>query len=483
MKRSIAAAFLILSLIAGCGGGGGGGTPAPSAPAPLPSTSTVSFWAYDLVNNAPYQLSAAKVGEGTFCHVYLEEGATVSAAAVAAIISQFDATVYPGVTAAFGSVPVPGADGDPKVALLLLNIRDGFTGGSASYVAGYFDPINEYDLPTSNRREMLYMNINPATGIVPGAAAFGATLAHELQHLIHWEQKTRQRGLMDDTWLDEAMATVAPTYCGYGTDWRRVRTFELAPSTSLTRWEGDVESYGVVYMWAQYLKDRLGDDIFRLMLENGQTGIASVNGALAAAGYPWDFTGVFRNWAVANASGRALTWQGHPEWSYTSVDTRSGSFGGVSLPGLLNRAPQNVATLPALDPWSVGYYAYTPGSATTGTVSWNPATGAERASLYDAGAGMVTYDLTAGVSTSFTTRGYLIVQNPSGSDSATGATVVRTAQDSPATPAELLAAMEASPLVRSMSVQTGQPQHVCVDSALKEREKILRAAGTRPAFR
>ena len=497
MKRLIAATFLIFSLVTGCGGGGGGGgggagtgAPAPAAsPAASPalplSTETTLFWAYDLVSNAPYQLSAAKVGEGISCSVYLESGATVSAAAVAAIVSQFDSTIYPNVTAAFGPVPSPGVDGDPKVVLLLLNIRDGFASGSSSYVAGYFDPFNEYDpsqVPTSNKREMIYMNVNPATGIVPGGAEFGATLAHELQHVIHWEQKTRRQGLQDDAWLDEAMATVAPTYCGYGTDWDRVRTFELAPATSLTRWEGSIENYGVVYMWAQYLKDQLGGGIFRRMLENAQTGIGSVNGALAAVGYPWDFSGVFRNWAVANASGNAVTWLGHPEWSYTSVDTRSGNFGGVPLPGLLNRARLNAATLQPLDPWSVGYYAYTPGSSTTGTVTWTPA-GAEKASFYDAGGGLVVYDLAPGASTSFTTRGYLIVQNPSGTDFSSSATVARTSQDPVATPGELVAAMELSPLARSMSVQTGQPQHVCIGSALKAREKALRAAGTRPEFR
>ena len=81
------------------------------------------------------------------------------------------------------------------------------------------------------------MNINPAPGIVAGDADFDDTLAHEFQHMIHWEQKTHLKKLDDDTWLDEAMSTIAGTYCGYGPSWYSVWIYEQDPSNSLALWD------------------------------------------------------------------------------------------------------------------------------------------------------------------------------------------------------------------------------------------------------
>ena len=39
------------------------------------------------------------------------------------------------------------------------------------------------------------MNINPALQAVITPTEFYTTLAHEFQHMIHWEQKTHQKGL------------------------------------------------------------------------------------------------------------------------------------------------------------------------------------------------------------------------------------------------------------------------------------------------
>ncbi|AJE02257.1 hypothetical protein [Geobacter pickeringii] len=475
--------------------GGGGTTAAPAgAPQTVQASASVTFWAYDLTTKQPYQLTAKKVGEGSHCYVYLEDGSSVTLSAVPAIVSQYDSVIYPAMTAAFGAEPNPGVDNDPKVYILLLKIRDGFTSNSSSYVAGFFDPSNEYlvsQYSYSNQREMIYMNVNPQAGIDPQSTDFYGTIAHEFQHMIHWQQKTNLRNVHDDTWLDEGMATVAPTVCGYGPDYGRVATYESAPSHSLTAWDDTIESYGVVYMWSQYLKDQLGAGIFRQMLQNSQTGIASVNAALAASGSSLDFATIFRNWTIANTSGNAVTWAGHPEWSYTSIDTHKGTFNGVYLPGLLDRATLNATTLSALGPWSVGYYAYTT-TQPTGTVTWTPKGTGEKASFINSGAnggaGALTYDLAANAATSFTTNGYLIDQNPVGSATTTGDTVVHTslaaaASVEPAAPAQILAAANAHPLVRSMSAQSGKPQHVCVDSYFREREKALRSQGIRPAFR
>jgi len=489
MKRLLLALWCA-AVLAGCGGGGGTTyvAPLPQNPPYVVPPGMTAFWAVNLTTNTPYQTSAAKVAEGVHCYVYLEQGMTVSQATIDAIRDEFDTNIYPHITAAFGAEPNPGVDNDPKLYILLLNIRDGFSyPTSPTYIAGYYDPNSEYltsQYVYSNQKEIFFMNVNPALGhsFAPGSTDFYRVLAHEFQHMVHWEQKTHQRGVMDDTWLDEGMAQVAQTYCGYGADYDAVYTFENAPSNSLTVWNDTVDDYGVVYMWAQYYKDRVGSDIFFRMLHNSLTGIASVNSALSAAGYPKDFTGTFRDWAVANYYGDGTTVSipaGHAEWSYTSINTWPGTHNGILLPGLFPASRQNLLSLSKLDPWSLGFYSYTPGTPPTGSVAWTPNVATEKGTLVDAGSGAVTYDMTSGVTYGYTTQGYLMVQNPTGSATPGGDTVVRT---SVATTAQLLVAANASPSVRAMVAETGKPQRIDIGPSLRDREKGMRAQGMRPQF-
>lgn len=470
-----------LAVLAGCGGGGGGGATGVIQP-PAPSTGT-QFWAVDFTSNSYYQVTANKVAEGAHCYVYLEQGQAVAPAAISEMVNQFDNNIYTSEIAAFGSEPNPGVDNDPKIFILLLNIRDGFNLPAApSFIAGFFDPANELAHANSNQKEMFYMNVNPALGtnFVPGSTDFFRTLAHEFQHMIHWEQKNRLRGVNDDTWLDEAMGMVAPAYCGYGADYEAVNTFQHAPSDSLTGWNDSFTDYGVVYMWAQYYKDRVGNDIFFRMLHNGLTGIASVNSALTAAAYPKDFTGTFRDWAMANYYGNGTTVPvpaGHPEWSYTSINTWPGTYDGMPIPGLFPASRQNATTLQPLDPWSLGFYSYTPVTPPAGSITWTPTAVTEKGAFVDAGSSAATFDMTSGTIYSFTGTGYLVVQNPAGS-ATSGSTVVRADMS----PAQVLAAANASPYVLARAAMGGKPQRVDIGPSLRDRAKGPGFQGITPQF-
>lgn len=499
--------FLVLwwlIMLAGCGSGG--------SSAPQPAATTLNFWAFNFVTNTSYQTTATKVAEGTHCYVYLENGlsSNPSAGEITAIVNSFDNAVYPGDTAAFGGEPNPGVDGDPKVYILLLNIKDGFGPGSPSFLAGYFDPNNEYAVSGSNLREILYMNVNPqlTSGFVPGSTDFMATVAHEFQHMIHWEQKTHQRGVLDDTWLDEAMAQVARTYCGFGPDYFSIRDYEDDPNHSLTNFDETIGNYGMVYLWAQYFKDRLGSSIFFTMLHNSLTGRASVNAALATSGSPKDFAATFRDWAIANYFGNGTTvtpLANYPEWSYVSVNTWPGTYtfnngqDSATLPGLFTVT--NATTLTPLAAWSLGFYGYTPSTPPNGTVTWSQGATSERAAFVNSGTSPTTVfsNATSGHTYAFATKGYLLFQNlSSASGSSSGATVAhtavvatpaaamlpasRSATASPRTPGEYLAAMNANPLVRRFVLETGRPRPVYLGPYFREREKALRATGARPPF-
>ena len=129
-----------------------------------------------------------------------------------------------------------------------------------------------------------------------------------------------------------------------------------------------------------------------------------------------DFTGTFRDWAVANFSGNTISWSGYPERSYSSIDTWPATYNGVNLPGLFGSSSKwNVSTFQTLDKWSVDYYWFYTilSSIGLGSVKWSPASSSDKAAFVDWGNGTLYYSLTGGTSYSYYTYGYLIAQNPS----------------------------------------------------------------------
>jgi len=472
--------------LSSCGGGGGGG--GTNAPATCTCSTGTPFWAADFINNSLYCACATKVAEGLNSYIYVENSFNLTLADVTPLMDEFDTRIYPTDTANFGSEPNPGIDNDPKITILLLNIKDGFNpaGGVNSFTAGYFDSGNEYPLsanPYSNLREMFYMNINPAVLAAITPTEFYTTLAHEFQHMIHWEQKTHQKSLIDDTWLNEAMSEIAPTFL-YGPSISRIFTYEKDPSNSLTTWNGDIYDYGIAYMWSQYYKDQFGGSIFKSMMTTTSTGITSVNQALAATFPGKTFDGTFNDLSIAILLG-TLTLPGHLEWSYTSIDTAPGIYSNgtvtVTLPGLLPSTNLNPTTLPALGPWSIGFSWYAPLSLPTGTVTWTAASASQKATFIDDGGGTITTNITSGASYSYTTNGILIVTNPSNGSASSGGGVVSSAPSAmgPAmyqSPKQMLAAANV------LSQAEGKPRSVCVHSAFTEREKEMRKKGFKPGF-
>lgn len=506
--------LVVLGLFCGCGGGGDStsyympisttdpGTDPGTDPETPPETEYVTFYAYNFDLDRDYAVSASLVAEGTNCYVYLQKDKVVDQATIDRVKDEFDTNIYPGVTGAFGSEPKPGIDGDGKVYILLLDIQDGYTpGGSTGYIAGYFDPTNEYDTSVyrySNEKEMFYMDIYPATA---GDADFNDTLAHEFQHMIHWEQKYHLQSLGDATWLNEAMSTVAGTYCGYGPSWYSVWAYEQDVSNSLTEWGSSWKDYGVVYMWAQYFKDRYPDPTYssifwRMMIEDS-TGISSVNAALAGAGYAKDFDATFRDLSIAVASGTS-SWPEHPEWSYDEIET-SGVHGGYTLPGLFPVSRLNVESLAALRPYSMNFYWYAPTTPPAGTVAWTRSNSYNFASFINDGASAVTFTMASGSSYDYTVNGYLVEQQTGGA-SATGGTVTYSSVvQNPSkladvelstivetrvvkSPRQTLAEVNASPALKRLTALRGKKYPIRMDSFFREREQALRNTGARPSF-
>ena len=443
-------------------------------------TTESAFWALDLTTDDLYLMPAAKVGEGAHCYIYLENGKTVSQSRVDALKNQFDGVIYPRIVANFGSEPNPGADGLSKVFIVLMDIRDGYVPGGG-YVAGYYSNLDEmpnvstypFGYP-SNQKEIIFMDISPGN---PSGTSFYPIVAHEFQHMVHWEQKANLLGLYDDTWLDEAMSEVAPYFAGYGPSYDRVYTYESENNRtdSLTTWNGDLKDYAVAYMWAQYMADRFPSDVFKNILTAPDTGIASVNDYLNTAYPGTTFSSVFRDWSIAVISGKDLSWANHPEWSYKTISTW-GTYDGFPLPDIANSSNLNVTQLPGLAPWSIGIYWYLPGSANP-TFTWNPGgSPAPQASFTGFSTGGLSFDMVPGQPYPYDTEAVLVLQNVGESATTFSSAVNLSVQSAPSTsmsPSRKLKAVAESE-TSNRAMATGEPVWVCVHDYLADKEKVLR---------
>lgn len=215
--------------------------------------------------------------------------------AMAELGLEFQNHIYPVLTSTFGREPKPGIDSDERITILVHQM--GSEGG------GYFRINDVYERlisPTSNQREMLYLNSRYVDK--PEAKSF---LAHEFTHIITVQQKDLSRRVSEEFWLNEARAEYASTLLGYDNVYRgsnlerRVRDFLKESSDSLLEWFNQAEDYGVANLFIQYVVDHYGVQILVDSLQSSAVGTASIDEALRKNGFQKNFRDVFQDWSIA----------------------------------------------------------------------------------------------------------------------------------------------------------------------------------------
>ncbi|MBF0501582.1 MAG: hypothetical protein HQM09_15695 [Candidatus Riflebacteria bacterium] len=263
-----------------------------------------TFWTRNIPTNGFEQTKATLKAIGTHCYLFLENGKTLDDSVIAKIVKSFDENIYPTDTSIFGQEWKPGIDGDDRITLLMMDIKDGFD-GHGGYVAGYFfagDEFLQSQIPAqynikSNEREMFYLDINPAD---PTKDNYMAVVAHEFQHMIHFHHDAKEL-----VWVNEACSQIAPYYCGFGHA-SQISSFIQTPDNSMTQWNKDqiVANYGQVYLWNYYilghfLKDAdTRNSFFSKLVGDSAEGSDGYDNALKP--FNTDFKTTFTNFAIAN---------------------------------------------------------------------------------------------------------------------------------------------------------------------------------------
>lgn len=238
----------------------------------------------------PLEIQATLRAVTPHAYFYVQDGEPVSQDAIDSAARTFEDTVYPAVTQAMGHEESPGIDNDVHITIF---------NGRLEGASGYFSDLDEYPralAPLSNEREMVYMDLS----LDLGSQAYASVLAHELQHLIHFNGNSRE-----DLWVNEGLSEVAGSLPG------RMDTFGgaflQAPDTQLNEWDPSGDNYthyGAAGLFFRYLALMTGGtDTLRDLVFDSDKGITGVNDYLRLHGGR-DFDRLFADWVIANYTGQ-----------------------------------------------------------------------------------------------------------------------------------------------------------------------------------
>jgi len=265
--------------------------------------------------------------------------------------ASFDDVIYPTDTQAFGFPS--DLDGNERVVILFTPTVNRLTPrGSRGFVGGFFYGLDLLDKEGSNHGEIFYAIVPDPTGtysdprqkdrilqVVP------AILAHEFQHMIHFNERVLKLGATrtEALWLSEGLAQmaeelVALAYEGRG-DFVQAQRFRDGNEDRARRFlahtdsaslivgsgQGTLEERGAGWLFTLYLWDVWRESgILGRLTRSTRTGTANV---AWMTGEPW--AGIFSDWGAALYLDGVGT--GPFPFEYPTVDLRT-RLGGASGP-------------------------------------------------------------------------------------------------------------------------------------------------------
>ncbi|MCK9280833.1 MAG: T9SS type A sorting domain-containing protein [Melioribacteraceae bacterium] len=273
------------------------------------------WFAINHTDDSYYKVPATCRGIGQNCYIFVEDaqwGSRVNQSSINAFIEAFDNKVpanngkgiYQNDVETFGAPP--DRDNDPRIVILLLDIKDGYT-GSGGFVAGYFfsgDQYTKAQFASSNEAEIFYIDANPwdLTKEQDQENA-SSTLAHEFQHMIHYNYYQRQ-----ETFFNEAFSLGAefingfPIYSQY--------RYAGEPNHYLLDWRSDgansivLTDYSRGARFALYLYEQFGAEFFKKFLETRQFAEGAMDLALSRLGSSRRFYDIVQDFFIANVANK-----------------------------------------------------------------------------------------------------------------------------------------------------------------------------------
>ena len=256
-----------------------------------------SFWVSNVDTNENFQVSATLRYVTPHLYFWIQDEVDYDEKALRDLAETFETQIYPVTREFFGSEWTPGVDGDPHLYIL-------YSEGVGFSLAGYFSSadenhplVHEY----SNAHEMFILN---ADNVDLGEEFAYAVLAHEFQHMIHWN-----RDRNESSWINEGFSELAAFLNGYavGSD----RGYIRDPDVQLNDWPNDESStlphYGASFLFLDYFLNRFGREATQALVVHNSNGLEAVDEVLEeieatdpGSGGPIGADDLILDWMLAN---------------------------------------------------------------------------------------------------------------------------------------------------------------------------------------
>lgn len=265
-------------------------------------------------------------------YFWIEDGVDFNPRHLAQLAETFENQLYPTDRAYFGSEWSPGVDGDPHIYIV-------YARGIGEKIAGYFSSADEFPRtinPYSNQHEMFVFNAD-ITSLSDKYTA--GVLAHELQHMILWNQDRNESNWISEG-LSELAALLNNAYSG-GFD----ALYTSNPDLQLNEWPDDSRSdatphYGASFLFMTYLLDRFGKTAIADLVSNPDNDLHGLDTTLQQLHATDPLTGrqitaddLFTDWAITNYIDDSGVADGRFAYtSYSSVPRAAPTFSYAACP-------------------------------------------------------------------------------------------------------------------------------------------------------
>jgi immune inhibitor A len=256
-----------------------------------------SFWVTDTDIPETFSHDAVLRYVSDELYFWIEDGVDYHEQDLIDLARAFEDHMVPTNRAFFGSEWNPGVDNDPHIYIL-------YTSGLGSSVAGYFsssDAIHPDASPgeKSNAAEMFVLADSQH---LRDEYTYGV-LAHEFQHMIHWNTDRNET-----SWINEGLSELATLLNGY---YHPGFIYEYLdqPDLQLNDWpESNTQPhYGAGFLFVTYFLERFGEDATKALVADPANGLESVDFVLSELGETDPATGtvltaddVVLDWVIAN---------------------------------------------------------------------------------------------------------------------------------------------------------------------------------------
>ncbi|MGD2057494.1 MAG: immune inhibitor A [Anaerolineales bacterium] len=260
----------------------------------LPVGSQDTFWAANLDTISHFQLQAELVYARPHVYFWIQDGVKYDIEDVQELVDTFEDEIYPTTRAFFGSEWSPGVDGDNHLYIL-------YARNLGAATAGYFSPSDELSPLAheySNAHEMFYLS---ADVVDLGEQYAYSVLAHEFQHMIHWNLDRNEQ-----SWINEGFSELSAHLSGYdvgGWDY----AYADNPDIALTEWPTNGGThYGQAFLYVTYFLDRFGSEATQAVVAHVDNGLDSIDTTLhdlgvldPETGEPIGADDVHEDWIIA----------------------------------------------------------------------------------------------------------------------------------------------------------------------------------------